>query len=323
MAGQAEDHRQGYVARINRVADHIDANLASPLDLVTLAAVAHFSPWHFHRLFQAMTGETLADRVRRRRLEAAASRLLATPPQAALAIALDVGFASPEVFTRAFKAHFGVTPSAWRRGAWRGWVEAHRAQLRKIHQGLRKPDQELHEAFRDDADPWPLRHDDPNGAPSMDIEIKTLPDMTVAYMRHTGPYGSPGIGQLWGRFAAWGVARDLFAPGRMVIGISQDSPDITPADKLRYDACVQVDAGFRPDGEAGVQALPGGRHACARFEGDAAQIHDAWMAMFGRWLPGSGWQPDDRPCFEWYDLGTAVDAQGRFSCLLCVPLKPL
>lgn len=59
--------RSLYVARIHRVTDHIDAHLAEPLDLAVLASIAHFSAWHFHRVFQTMTGETLADPVRRRR----------------------------------------------------------------------------------------------------------------------------------------------------------------------------------------------------------------------------------------------------------------
>ena len=149
-------HRHAYIARINRVVDHIDAHLAEPLDLHKLAAVAHFSPWHFHRIFQALTGETLAERVRRRRLEVAAGRLLASPPAPALNIALDVGFASPEVFTRAFRAHFGVTPSAWRRGAYREWTAQHRAQLSKIHQADRKARQAVADGFRDDAHAWPV-----------------------------------------------------------------------------------------------------------------------------------------------------------------------
>lgn len=317
---QPEDNRRGYLARINRVVDHIDAHLAAPLDLATLAQVAHFSPWHFHRIFQALTGETLAERVRRRRLETAAARLLATPPRAALAIALDVGFASPEVFTRAFKAHFGVTPSAWRRGAWRGWAEQRRLALRKIHQAMRKPDQAVDALFRDD-DAWQLRHDHASQGVTMDIEMRTLAPLTLAYLRHTGPYGSPAIGQMWGRFAAWCDKKGLFTPGRVIIGISQDSPDITAADKLRYDACVEVDAGFHADGEIGVQTIAGGRYACARFDGTGAQIHTAWMALYGDWLPGSGHQCADSPCIEWYDQGPGVDAQGRFSCLLCLPLR--
>ena len=316
-------HRPAYIARINRVVDHIDAHLAEPLDLAALAAVAHFSPWHFHRVFQGVTGETLAERVRRRRLEVAASRLLATPPQAALTIALDVGFGSAEVFTRAFKAYFGVTPSAWRRGAWRDWAQRHRDALSKIHQAQRKANQAVMDALRHDASPWQERHDD-TGADAMDIELRTLPDTTLAYMRHVGAYGSPAISQMWQRFSAWGAQHGLLQAGRLLVGVSQDSPDITAPDKCRYDAGVQVDAGFRPDGEIGVQTLAGGRYACARFVGTAMDIHAAWHDVFGRWLPGSGYQPDDRPCLELYDDGAGVDPKtGRFSCLLCVPLKPL
>ncbi|MBX3607118.1 MAG: AraC family transcriptional regulator [Piscinibacter sp.] len=312
-----------YIARINRVIDHIDAHLDEPLDLAALAAVAHFSPWHFHRLFQALTGETLADRVRRRRLEVAAGRLLATPAVAALTIALDVGFGSAEVFTRAFKAHFGVTPSAWRRGAWHEHAQRHRAQLRKIHQDRRKAHQAVIEAFAEDRIAWPeVGHGDPQGASTMKIELKTLPDIHVAYLRHVGPYGDPGISQLWQRFDRWCAQRGLAGPGRLLLGVSQDSPDITAPDRCRYDACVEVDAGFRPEGEVGVQALAGGRYACARYRGTALQIHEAWMAMFGRWLPDSGYLADDRPCLELYDDGAGVDPKtGAFSCLLCVPLK--
>src|SRR5580692_1480482 len=130
--------RRSYTARINRVMDHIDAHLDETLDLQALAGVAQFSPFHFHRLFQSLTGETLADRVRRRRLEVAAGRLLTRPGATALRIALEVGFNSAEAFTRAFRAYFGVTPTAWRDGAFRSWAERHRVALSKIRQGDRK-----------------------------------------------------------------------------------------------------------------------------------------------------------------------------------------
>ena len=102
--------------------------------------------------------ETLSERVRRRRLEIAAGRLLASPPATALSLALDVGFACAEVFARAFKAHFGVPTSAWRRGAYRDWAAQHRIQLSKIHQAHRTPDQALDAVFRDDASAWQSGH---------------------------------------------------------------------------------------------------------------------------------------------------------------------
>ena len=53
------DSRVEYERRVHRVMDHIEQHLDQPLDLETLAAVAHFSAFHFHRLFRAWTGETL------------------------------------------------------------------------------------------------------------------------------------------------------------------------------------------------------------------------------------------------------------------------
>ncbi len=155
----------------------------------------------------------------------------------------------------------------------------------------------------------------------MHVEVKTLPDMRLAYMRHTGPYGGPGISQLWQRFGAWAGRRGLMRPGRAMVGISQDSPDLTAPDRCRYDACVEVDADFRPKGEVGVQTLPGGRYACGEFAGTALDIHAAWQRMFAEWLPGSGWQADERPALELYDRGGMDAATGSMACLLCMPVR--
>src|SRR5215510_9697578 len=99
---------------MHRVVEVIDQRLDQPLDLTSLAAVAHFSPYHFHRVFAAWMGETLGDYLRRRRVEQAASRLSAQPRLSVLQVALSVGFGSGEAFSRAFKARFGCSPTAWR-----------------------------------------------------------------------------------------------------------------------------------------------------------------------------------------------------------------
>ncbi|WKB51819.1 AraC family transcriptional regulator [Eleftheria terrae] len=316
--------RSAYMNRINRVFDHIDAHLAEVLDLDALAGVANFSPWHFHRVFRALTGETVAERVRRRRLEVAASRLLKQPPATAVAVALDVGFASPEVFTRAFRAHFGMTPSAWRRGGWRDWAAERQLELSKIHQAERKLHQVIADAFREHPVLWPTGQLTDPGEQKMKVELKQLPDTRVAYMRYVGPYGSSGIPQTWQRFAAWCDSQGLMQPRRTMYGIGHDNPRVTAPEKCRYDACVEVDAGFRPSGEVGVQVLAGGRYACAPFVGTAETIHEAWNRVLGEWLPGSGYQCDDRPCFEIYGTDFVVDPDtGAFNCMLCVPVRPL
>jgi AraC-like DNA-binding protein len=61
-----------YGRRVARVSDHIAEHLDDELDVERLAEVAHFSPWHFHRIYRETTGETVADTVRRLRLHRAA-----------------------------------------------------------------------------------------------------------------------------------------------------------------------------------------------------------------------------------------------------------
>jgi AraC-like DNA-binding protein len=68
-----------YVQRMNRAIDHVLAHLAQPLPLEQVADAAAFSPYHFHRIFRSMMGETLNQFARRLRLDRAdrgASRLL-------------------------------------------------------------------------------------------------------------------------------------------------------------------------------------------------------------------------------------------------------
>jgi AraC family transcriptional regulator len=108
------------------------------------------------------------------------------------------------------------------------------------------------------------------------------------------------------------------------LGIANDDPRITPPDKSRYDACVVVPPDFKPDRLVEIMDVPGGTYAVAGFVGTAHQIVEAWETVFASWLPGSGYQPDDRLCYELYRADPGVDAKTRtFRCDLCLPVRPL
>src|SRR3982751_3036774 len=109
------------------------------------------------------------------------------------------------------------------------------------------------------------------------VVVTTFRARRVAFMRHTGPYGSEKIGDLWRRFEAWRLAHGVSAANGRLLGVAQDNPNITPRDLTRYDACVEVDDDFRSTDEVGVQVVRGGRFACVRFHGTVKTSGAAWV----------------------------------------------
>ncbi|WP_208507556.1 GyrI-like domain-containing protein [Variovorax sp.] len=307
------DSRSEYEWRMHKVVTHIDDHLERPLDLAELADVAHFSAFHFHRLFAAWAGETLGDYVRRRRLEVAALRLATQPRLSVLEAAVSVGFGSGEAFSRAFRARFGSAPSSWR--------AAHDWSL--LPEANSNPDQIERHGFTKNG-PGPRR--DPDGAaspePPMNVELIIRPPVTIAYLRYVGPFGAP-VGAFWGeQVAPWITRHRLWSGARY--GISHDDPSITPPEQSRYDACVEVPEDFVPDGGFQKTVLPGGRYAALRFHGLPAEINTAWTRLLRDWLPGSGFQFDNRPAFEHYAASYAYDDNTHaFECDICIPIAPL
>jgi len=156
----------------------------------------------------------------------------------------------------------------------------------------------------------------------MNVQLTDLPEVTVASLRHTGPYG-PAIGEFW-YTQFWPWARAQGVTGGTRYGISYDDPSVTPPSDCRYDAAIEVPPGFAALPPAQVQRLPGGRYAMARFRGTTAEIGGAWRWIFSQWLPDSGLQVDNRPCFERQSPTDTGGAAGElFECDICIPVRPL
>ncbi len=286
---------------MDAVVEYIDRHLDEKLDLATLAGVAHFSPFHFHHLFQALMREQLGDYIRRRRLEMAAVRLLSQQRVPILSIALGVGFGSAEAFTRAFRARFGCSPTQWRN--------------RKRDQAARKPRQAANRAQG--------KHGDSRKQEiAMNVKLIDREPTPVAYLRYTGPYG-PKISQFWMRkVAPWMEANNFF--GRDRFGISLDDPTVTSPAQCRYDACVASAEDEVLAGDPGRKVIPGGKYACLAYEGTGADIGAAWDSLLRDWLPRSGLQLDARPFFEHYPVDGRYDPKtGAFTCNICVAVAKL
>jgi AraC family transcriptional regulator len=265
---------QDYYERIVRTLVYIQQHLDEDLELDAVASVAAFSKFHFHRIFRGLVGESLAEHVRRLRLERAAGSLKRLD-RPVTDIALEAGFETHESFTRAFGAMFGVSPSSYRAAHKPAPESASGTHLDNVS-GYHPPE-----------------HGDP---PPM--EIKELPPMRVVFLRHVGPYDQ--VGGTWGRLMSWAGPRGLLGPGTRMIGMVHDDPDVTPPDKVRYDAAVTVDRPVQPEREIGFLEIPGGKYAVFTHRGPYNDLGRSYQQIYGGWLPNSGYELRESPAFEQY-----------------------
>ena len=323
-------NRGEYTARINRVIDHVQDNLDGDLSLEVLARIACFSPYHFHRIFRALVGEPCARFVRRVRLERAATRLAYGPGLSVTEIALDSGFSSLEGFTRAFRGQFNMSPTEWRSGGCR--VEGKEGQTdRKNGQVPGKAGQDFrisrgYLVAGTNNLQWRIEMSERAGIPDVKVEVRDLPEKHVAYVRHIGPYQGDVelFGGLWERLMRWAGPRGLLQlPETECLTIYHDDPKVTEDEKLRASVSITVPPETEVEGEVGKMKVEGGRYAVAKFELRSDQFAAAWDAIYGGWLPESGFQPDDRPPFEVCLNNPEEHPEKKHLVEICVPVKPL
>lgn len=167
-----------YGEAVTAAVARIVSGLDTALDLEDLARRAALSPFHFHRIFRGMVGETPLQFHRRLRLERAAWRLQ-HDGASVTSIALDAGYDTHEAFTRAFGAHYGSSPSEFRAV---GGDRDPGTRLSTIELPSRSG---IHFSPHASARPEIFAT---RGASDMDVHVEELPELHLAAVRHVGPY---------------------------------------------------------------------------------------------------------------------------------------
>lgn len=293
-AATTADHRRRILAALVHIQQHLDEKP----DLDRIAAVAHFSPFHFHRVFRGLVGEGVAEHVRRLRLERAAYRLK-YGEQPIVELALEAGFEAHESFTRSFSAHFGVSPSAFRK-------EHRQVPLPRVASGVHySPDGETGFSAR-------------KGDPSMDISIESFPARRVVFVRHTGPYDQ--VGAAWMKLFTWAGMRGLLNGPFEHFGLCHDDPDVTPPDKIRYDACIAVSQPVEAAGDVGVQEIPAGQFATAVHIGPYSGFGAVYAEICGPWAASAGRSLGPPPSMEFYLNDPRTTPPEQLRTKICIRL---
>ncbi len=306
-----QQSRKEYFLRINRVVDYIDAHLEDEHSLEKLSEVAHFSPYHFHRIFRALTGETINHYVKRIRLQRAGSMLISDYHRPVSEVAALCGFNSTAVFCRSFRDHFGKSTGEFR--------DHYEKQERKNGQAERNKGQLPDEGSTYFSDEFINLNRNTNM--ETNIAVKEMPALDLIYCRHVGPFDQ--IGMAYGKLMKWAGPRGLLRfPETKTLTVYHDDPKVVDPEKVRQSACITVDQDAKPEGEFGKMHLPGGKCAVGSFKVKPHQFGEAWDAVC-RWLADSGYQPSDGLPYEYYPEEHEPGPEPIFTVDICVPVKPL
>jgi len=256
-----------YRERINRVLLYIDNHLGEKIDLAKLADMAHFSPFHFHRIMKAYLNESIGSYIIRVRLETAATLLIFLDDPIG-DIAWKVGYESPAAFGKAFQKRFGTSPSDYRQN--RGSLEYNKLFISDLKTNTME----------------------------LKPKIKEIGPKKIVYIHAIGDYND--VGPAWERLAQFMQKNKLFGFGTECLGISYDDPAITDTEKLRYDACFTVSKEVKPDGEVGFKEIERGIYAIFRHKGPYSMLSKTYDQIYKNWLPTSGYELRDIPCMEFY-----------------------
>ena len=301
MPSQKTKASSEYVQRINRVIDYLRGNLDRQVKLEELAKVACFSEFHFHRIFSAVSGETLNNFTNRLRLEKAA-RLLRFSDRSLIDIALDCGFSSSATFSRGFRSGYDTSPSQFRKSG--------EIKKSKICKDLATGQEYV----------LPMSAKEKKAA--FPVRLIDVPERQIAYIRITNVSDLNRVIAGFKTIIEWAKSQSIFSQG-ILFGMTVDDPDVTPKHLYRYEVCLASSLPFKCLEGMSRLKMPAMRYAAIKVSGDIRRVATAWDYLVRSWLIQSAYEPEHAPALEIFlDKEKATD-WSHFELELCLPVRKL
>lgn len=256
--------KEEYITKLEKAIDYVESNLDKPISLSSVSLHAFSSLSHFHRIFYFMTGFTLKEYIRRRRLSNAAMQLISSK-KSVIDMALDAQFESPESFNRSFKKMFGLSPTIFRN---------------------RKPEFQI------------MRRIDIN---SMMHELKQPANITMNFVylyqqiiiglkTRTTLENSQQTTDI-PKFFEEVMEKNLLAnilhvsDHQKIFGVYSD---MSNEEEFDYTVGLSVAKPCDDLQKYSCHLLPMAEYARFSVQGDASKLENAWRYIYGSWMPNSG-----------------------------------
>lgn len=294
------------VGRINKALMFIDNNLDELLTLQVVSAVSHYSPYHFHRTFKAVTKQTLNSYITRKRIEKTASVLMRKKEVTIAELSLQYGFKSNSSFTRAFKKFYGISPTTFR--------EQCLSKYSKISKTKSKNGQK---AVVFESDICDMENQQNATTTNIDAEVKEMPTLQLAYLSHLGDSDRTPVFE---KLLRWSKSKGLSTDEPALISIYHDSFKITSPDKVRTSAGIVLKEPVKADGDVSITTIEKGKFAVGHFTINASEFGTTWSNMY-KWVNENGYQTTDRACFEMYCNDYRLHPEKKFIVDLYVPIN--
>jgi len=295
-----------YKNRINRVFEFIDENLESDLSLNTVSEIAFFSPFHFHRVFKFITGETPNEYVTRRRIEKSASDLL-HKNITATEIAHKYGFSDNSSYSRTFKKYFGVSPTEFKNQNPNRYSKIRQLESKN---GQVYPDYDRYICIINNLKKWTEMN--------AKIEIKQTPELNLAGVTHIG---INGIENAFEKLIKWAIPKGLLKNSGTKMGrIFYDSFKVTAPDKVRMSIFLTTNAPFEIDGEINKLTINKGKCIVGHFEITPNEFEKSWTSLF-IWMNENGYKKSSENPFEIYHNDFREHPENKFITDLYIPIE--
>ena len=260
-----------YNERIDRVIGYLSEQVDNSPSLNVLADVAEISPFHFHRVYRAVTGETPSMTVRRLRLTKACF-LLRDTNKSVTEIAFEVTYNSSQNFAKAFRAGTGFSPT----------------EARKMPDALDKLIKDLSRSPENSATDFS----------NVEIRMTSVDPIKVVAARHLGPH--KGLFQSYGELFAHAEKAGWTESFQGIYGIPIDDPRDIDAEQCRFDCCFDFGPSTLAQPPYRLESLGGGLYAVLRHVGPYDVLEEKYDYLYGTWLEVSGYKLRDVPFFNHY-----------------------